>query len=157
MNPHDQASTPGQSVAPTAPTLPTPTESAVAVKPEPPPGHYPYPYPYPYPPHAYRSTSGIAVLSLIMGILSYIVLPFAGALIAILTGHLARSEIRRNPDRLEGSSMALVGLVLGYVNLLACALVVLLSLLILGRSFYFLHLILEQLNGFLEQFNTALS
>jgi len=61
-----------------------------------------------------RQTSGLAVASLVCGILGWSVLPWLGSIAAIVTGHLARAEVRRAPDRLQGSGMALAGLILGY-------------------------------------------
>ncbi len=80
---------------------------------------------------AYRpasSTSSLAIVSLIFGILSWCVLPFIGAIVAIICGHLARSEIRRAPvdSLVEGDGMAIAGLVLGYVQLVLGTLAVLL-------------------------------
>ncbi|MCW8808953.1 MAG: DUF4190 domain-containing protein, partial [Rhodanobacter sp.] len=45
---------------------------------------------------------------------------FIGAIVAIVCGHLARSEIRRAPPehRVDGNGMAIAGLVPGYVHLL---------------------------------------
>ena len=67
----------------------------------------------------YRSTSTLAVVSLVFGILAWCVLPFVGAVVAVICGHLARSEIRNvHPEqRPEGDGMAVAGLVLGYVQL----------------------------------------
>jgi hypothetical protein len=55
-------------------------------------------------------TSGLAVTSFVCGALGFFCI--LGP-VAIITGHLARSTIRRNPA-LKGSGMALAGLVLGY-------------------------------------------
>ncbi|PJK13682.1 hypothetical protein CO613_09300 [Lysobacteraceae bacterium NML07-0707] len=65
------------------------------------------------PPAYPRQTSGLAITSLVCGILGF----FTGitAIIAIVTGHMARSEIRRTPDRYEGDGLALAGLVMGYL------------------------------------------
>lgn len=63
----------------------------------------------------YRQTSTMAVVSLVMGILGWTMLPFVGSLVAIVTGHLARAEIRRQPQQLEGDGMAVGGLVLGWL------------------------------------------
>jgi hypothetical protein len=72
-------------------------------------------------PSAYRSdtgTSTLAVVSLVFGILTWLMLPFVGALVAIICGHLARSEIRRaEPGHLDGNGMAIAGLLLGYLHL----------------------------------------
>ena len=69
-----------------------------------------------------RQTSGLAITSLISGILGWTLLPFIGAVVAIVTGHLARGEVRRAPERLEGDGMALAGLILGY-SMLALSLI----------------------------------
>jgi hypothetical protein len=63
-------------------------------------------------------TSTLAVVSLVTGIACWIILPFIGALIAIVTGHLAKKEIRANMDRLTGDGLATAGLVLGYLQII---------------------------------------
>lgn len=72
-------------------------------------------------------TNPLAVVSLVFGILTWCLLPFVGALVAVVCGHLARSEIRRAPPQ-AGDGMALAGLVLGYVHLAVCVLGVLVML-----------------------------
>src|SRR5690606_18973594 len=62
-----------------------------------------------------RQTSTLAIVSLVSGILGWTLFPFLGSLAAIITGHLARAEIRREPDRLEGDGFAIAGLVLGWL------------------------------------------
>ena len=59
-------------------------------------------------------TNTLAVVSLASGIASYFVVPVLGALVAIITGHMARREIKRTGER--GSGFALVGLILGYLH-----------------------------------------
>ncbi len=61
-----------------------------------------------------RTTSAMAIISLVSGILGWTVLPFLGSIVAVVCGHMARSEIRRAPDRLEGDGLAIAGLILGY-------------------------------------------
>lgn len=56
----------------------------------------------------------MAVISLVAGVLGWTLLPFVGSLAAIITGHLARGEIRRGNGQLEGDGLAIGGLVLGY-------------------------------------------
>ena len=64
-----------------------------------------------------RQTSTLAILSLVSGVLGWSLLPFLGSIGAVILGHLARSEIRREPDRLEGDGLAVAGLVLGYLSI----------------------------------------
>ena len=71
-----------------------------------------------------RQTSALAVVSLIMGIVGWTVLPFLGSLVAIVTGHMARAEIRRQPQAMEGDGLALAGLILGWVAVIGSILVV---------------------------------
>ena len=65
----------------------------------------------------HRTTSAMAVVSLVFGIASWCVLPLVGAIVAVVCGHVGRGEIRRSQGRIEGDGMAVVGLVLGYVQL----------------------------------------
>ena len=39
-------------------------------------------------------TNTMAVISLVSGILSWFIFPVVGALVAVITGHMARNEIR---------------------------------------------------------------
>ncbi|MET0328542.1 MAG: DUF4190 domain-containing protein [Luteimonas sp.] len=61
-----------------------------------------------------RQTSALAIVSLVAGLLGWTVVPLIGSIVAIVTGHMARAEIRRRPDALEGDGLAITGLVLGY-------------------------------------------
>ncbi|MEG0185997.1 MAG: DUF4190 domain-containing protein [Stenotrophomonas sp.] len=63
-----------------------------------------------------RQTSTLAVLSLVLGIAGWTVLPFVASIVAIVTGHMARGEIRRRPTELEGDGLALTGLILGWLS-----------------------------------------
>ena len=67
---------------------------------------------------SHTRTSMMAVASLIFGVLCWVGLPFIGALVAVICGHSARSEIRRAPPgTIEGDGMAVAGLVLGWIHL----------------------------------------
>ncbi len=82
-----------------------------------------------------RSTSVLAVISLISGLLGWTVIPVIGSIVAIITGHMARREIRDNPD-IEGNGMALGGLLLGYAMVVVLAVMLLAGigmLLLFGR------------------------
>lgn len=69
---------------------------------------------YPDPPLPVNS---LAVASMILGFTSYFVLPVVGAILAIVTGHMARREIRVNPYKYSGRGFATAGLILGYTHL----------------------------------------
>ncbi len=85
------------------------------------------------------TTSPLALVSLIFGILGWTLLPFIGAIVAIVCGHLARSEIRRThvDNRPEGDGMAVAGLVLGYSQLILSVLAIfaLIAVLVFGMAF----------------------
>jgi hypothetical protein len=55
-------------------------------------------------------SNGFAVASMIFGLLG-------GGLLAIIFGHIALSQLKRNPQ--SGKGMAITGLVLGYLGLAA--------------------------------------
>lgn len=75
-------------------------------------------------------TSTLSLASLMMGILGWVLLPIVGGIIAVITGHLARKEIRQSEGLLGGNGLATAGLVLGYSNLVLglCGCLVLLLL-----------------------------
>ena len=62
-----------------------------------------------------RKTSGMAVASLVLGILGITCLPFVGSVLAIVFGAVAKREIKRSEVELGGSGVATAGLVLGIV------------------------------------------
>jgi hypothetical protein len=75
----------------------------------------PVPAPPP-PPHVSGvQTSGMAIASLVMGIVGWTFLPLIGSILAIVFGYAARNEIRRRPDELTGEGLAVAGLVLGWL------------------------------------------
>jgi hypothetical protein len=60
-------------------------------------------------------SSTLALVSLIAGITGWTVLPFIGAIVAIITGHMAKSEISKSGGTVTGGGMATIGLILGYL------------------------------------------
>ena len=77
-------------------------------------------------------TSPLAVASLVLGVLAWVALPVLGALGAIVCGHLARRDIRAARGALGGDGFAVGGLVLGYAQLVAIVLGVILAILFFG-------------------------
>jgi hypothetical protein len=74
----------------------------------------------PPPPGRPPETSLLAIVSLVAGILGVIgsfFAPLLASIVAIVCGHLARGRIRREPARLTGDGIALVGLILGYIGI----------------------------------------
>ena len=59
-----------------------------------------------------------AIVSLVLGILSIVCcyLGFIPGIVAIVLGHLSRSNIRKNMGQLQGAGMALAGLIMGYIS-----------------------------------------
>ncbi|MGN2252014.1 DUF4190 domain-containing protein [Frateuria sp. GZRe12] len=90
-------------------------------------------------PPVHRTTSAMAVVSLVSGIAAWSVLPLVGAIVAIVCGHLARGEIRRSQGQIEGDGLAVAGLVLGYVQLAFGFIVLLFAIaaIVLGLSIGF--------------------
>ncbi len=68
--------------------------------------------------------SSLAIVSLVSGVACWFVLPLIGAIIAVITGHMAKKEIRESAGRLSGVEMANAGLTLGYVHLALSAIMV---------------------------------
>ena len=60
-------------------------------------------------------TSPLAIISLIGGITGWTILPFLGAIVAVITGHMAQSEIKKSGGMITGKGMATAGLILGYL------------------------------------------
>ena len=86
----------------------------------------------PYGGYAYQAPTqgnGLAVLSLIFGIISFCVVPIIGSVVAIVTGALGLS--RTKDPRIGGKGMAIAGLVLGCVSLVGGLIIIPLQLSVL--------------------------
>jgi hypothetical protein len=68
-------------------------------------------------PPIYQQTSSLAVISLISGIASFFIVPLLGAVVAIITGNMAKKEIRQSAGRMTGDGMAKWGVILGWLNI----------------------------------------
>jgi hypothetical protein len=62
-------------------------------------------------------TSTMAIVSLVAGIASWVILPFIAAIVAVITGNMAKKEIRESGGTVSGEGLAKAGVILGYVNL----------------------------------------
>lgn len=114
-----------------APTTAVPSSYAGGGAPyQPPPVATPYspPTPQSYQPaqpvymQVSPPASTSATVSLVFGILAWVILPIIGAVVAIIAGHMARNEIRASCGHLGGAGYATAGLVLGYIQLVLSAL-----------------------------------
>lgn len=88
----------------------------------PPPGAVPYGYGYPYALPPSSTTNGLAIAGMVLGIVWFY---WVGSLLAVVFGHVALHQIKRNPYQ-NGKGMAVAGLVLGYLGLAVLLLVLIL-------------------------------
>ena len=76
---------------------------------------------------ASMQTNTLAVVSLVTAIGSFLahIIPFVGgftlSVVAIITGHMARGQIKKTGE--QGSGLALAGLIIGYTHLALIALI----------------------------------
>ena len=79
----------------------------------------------PAPPAApLRTTNGLAVASLVLGILW---IWWLGSILAVIFGHVAKSQMSQPDNDQAGAGMATAGLILGYIGLGFLALVIVLA------------------------------
>jgi hypothetical protein len=77
-----------------------------------------------------RKTSGMAIASLVLGILW---IYWLGSILALVFGYLAKREIRESNEPIEGSGLATAGIVLGWVGI--GTLTVVIGLIVLAAMF----------------------
>ncbi|MGH9486079.1 MAG: DUF4190 domain-containing protein [Terriglobales bacterium] len=77
------------------------------------------------PPRSAGETNGMAIASLVLGIMW---LYWLGSILAIVFGHVALAQIRRSGGSSTGRGMAIAGLVLGYVGVAMAILIIVLAL-----------------------------
>jgi len=76
-----------------------------------------------------QGPSAWSIVSLVSGIANFVGFPFWGALVALITGYIAKSEIEKSQGRLGGERLARAGLILGWVGMGLGFLVICLSVL----------------------------
>jgi len=115
---------PGGAVAPPPPGMPPPPGAQAPppgqawVPPGPPAGPPGMPPPG-YVPVARKNTDGLAVASLIMGIVGFLlgcILPVTGVL-AVVFGYMGRRRIDESNGALEGDSFCTAGIILGFIQI----------------------------------------
>ena len=109
--------------------------------PQQPPAHYPQQAPPQYPPQypqQYATTvpnNGMGVASLVLGILGLVLWFFFGwilSIIAVILGHVAKSQIDKSNGTQQGRGMAIAGLVMGWIGV--GALILFIVLIIAGAA-----------------------
>ena len=85
----------------------------------------------PYPPVAAPSTNGMAVASLVLGILW---IYWIGSVLALIFGYIARQQIAQAQGMQQGQGMATAGIVLGWIGVGFLVLFILLFILGLASS-----------------------
>jgi hypothetical protein len=64
---------------------------------------------------AQPKTNTLAIVSLIASISAYVILPFVGSIVGVITGHISLSQIKQTGE--NGRGMALTGTILGWVGI----------------------------------------
>lgn len=95
----------------------------------------PQAYAQAYPQQGYAGTvapanNTLALVSMISGIAAFVVVPFIGSIVAIITGHMAKKQIAQTGE--GGSGMATAGLILGYVGIAFVVLAVIIWIVAFG-------------------------
>ncbi len=71
-----------------------------------------------YPPTYSPPSSSMAVVSLVAGILGLSLFPFIGSIVAVITGNMAKNEIRDSRGALGGEGLAKAGVILGWIGII---------------------------------------
>ncbi len=87
---------------------------------QPPPPQYPqFGYTYGAPPVIVK-TNGLAIASMVSGIAGiFLCILFVPSILAVVFGHVGLTQIKRSAGRERGKGMAIAGLVLGYLGVVA--------------------------------------
>jgi len=64
---------------------------------------------------AQPKTNTLAIVSLIASIASFIIVPFVGSVVGVITGHMSLNQLKTSGE--QGRGMALAGTIVGWVGL----------------------------------------
>jgi hypothetical protein len=91
--------------------------------------------PFQPPPTNAGQNNTLAVVSLVLGVLSFLCLGVLGSIPAIITGYMQRNNIKNNPSEYGGGGMAMAGMILGGINLVLTIIIfVIYALLIMSNA-----------------------
>ncbi len=76
----------------------------------------------------------LGLVSLILGIASFICLGLLGSIPAIILGMMQRSKIKNNPNEFGGSGMALAGIILGALNIVVSVVVLVIYVIVIASN-----------------------
>ncbi|WP_457098333.1 DUF4190 domain-containing protein [Microbacterium sp. P5_E9] len=65
--------------------------------------------------YAAPKTNVLAIVSLVAALVGMFIIPFIGSVVAVITGHMSLSQIKRTGE--NGRGMALAGTIVGYVGI----------------------------------------
>jgi hypothetical protein len=88
--------------------------------------------PPPPPPYAQSPTNGLATASMIVGIASMLCFGPLPAIVAIILGLSALSQIKKNPERAGGQSQAWTGIITGCVSVVVHGALLIFYLILIG-------------------------
>jgi len=91
------------------------------------------------PAYAAPRTNSLAVVSLVAGIAAWIICPLIGAIVAVVSGHIARNQIKTSGE--AGGGLALAGLILGYAHLALSVIGLILVVVVFGGLAAFLSIL----------------
>ncbi|NJM42416.1 MAG: DUF4190 domain-containing protein [Anaerolineae bacterium] len=78
-------------------------------------------------------TNSLAIVSLVSSVISWVFLPFVGGIIGLVTGIMARKEIKQSNGAQGGDGMATVGIIVSAINMVfMCLVAVCVSAVIMG-------------------------
>ena len=77
-------------------------------------------------------TNTLAMVSLVSGILGWVLIPILASIVAVVTDHMARTQIKQSMGAEGGDGLAVAGLILGYASIAINCLAILILFLLLG-------------------------
>ena len=82
--------------------------------------------PFQPPPAGVVQNTTLGLVSLILGIASFVCLGFFGSVPAVILGFMQRSKISNNPAEYGGGGMAMAGIILGAINIVVTVIILIL-------------------------------